>query len=112
MKLPKKKKHWYHATTIDKAEKIINQGLLKDISGLGLYFANRCDYAAGFVHMNDIPNFDQPVVVFKIPTKDIPNIQLGCDHNPAFFPKDLITAVSFGCEIPVSINNYDCTYEY
>jgi hypothetical protein len=110
MKLPKKK-YWYHGTTLDKAKTIISEGVLRDM-GYGLYFANRNDYASTFAHMRDLPNFDQSVVVFKIPAKQIPNIELGCDHNPSSFPSDLITAVSYDCNIPVNHNHIQGHYEY
>lgn len=110
MKLPKKK-YWYHGTTIDKAENIISEGVLRDMS-FGLYFANRNDYASTFAHLRDWPNYDKTVVVFKIPTGEIPNIEIGCDYDPSAFPKDLITAVAFGCEIPVNPTHIQGYYEY
>jgi hypothetical protein len=108
-KLPKKK-YWYHGTTRDRAKQIIDSGFLKDMS-FGLYFANRSDYASTFAHMRDWTH-SQPIAVFKIPTKRIPNILLGIDHDPKYFPSDLITAVSFDCEITISEKDIQGWYEY
>ena len=108
-KLPKKK-YWYHGTTLDRAKQIINYGVIKDM-GFGLYFANRRDYASTFAHMRDW-TYSQPIAVFKIPTKRIPNIMLGTDHNPKYFPTDLVTAVSFDCEIAISRDDIEGYYEY
>ena len=102
-KLPKKK-YWYHGTTVDKCHSIIEAGL-QDKS-FGLYFANRRDYAGTFARMADrYKNAKSHVVIFKIPAERIPNLELGCDHNPIFFPKDLTTAVSYDCTIPVTVDD-------
>ena len=110
MKLPKKK-YWYHGTTVEKCDSIMESGL-KD-TWAGLYFANRRDYAGNFARMKDRDiNAKSHVVVFKIPTERIPNLELGCDHNPMFFPKDLIAAVSYDCSIPVTMDDICAEWYY
>jgi len=107
MKLPKIK-YWYHATTFDNAHSIIRDGKIK-ASMFGTYFANTSKYALGFVmlrHMGEI----EEIAVFKIPRSRLPGLELGNDHNPVFFPKDLITSVIYS---DVDISHEDCRfYEY
>lgn len=112
-------KYWYHATTVKKTAEIFTdtfgnrsrKGTLED-KAFGLYFANTADYAGSFVRMNDMLNPTSHIVVFKIARDRIPNIELGTDHNPMFFPKDLITAVSYGAKIPVTLNDICAEWYY
>ena len=107
MNLPKIK-YWYHATSYKNSIDILNDGKIK-ASVFGTYFANTSRYAEGFVRMKN----QGPVhliAVFKIPTSRLPGLELGNDHSPAFFPKDLITSVIYR-DVDVTVD--DCElYEY
>jgi len=67
MKLPKLK-HWYHATDIDTANKIIDSGYLlpqphKGDLTAGVFFANTMQNAAQWMMLRGITDY----VIFKIP---------------------------------------------
>lgn len=102
MKLPKLK-YWYHATSIEKAHEIVWAGYIKP-SFDGIYFANSSQYAGGFMRMRGLEEW----VTFKIPRDrlDAKQLFLGQDHNPSFYPKDLVVAQYDGGI--VFVNEEDC----
>ena len=103
MKVPKLK-YLYHATSNERAELILKDGIIKP-SFDGIYFTNSVRYASGFVKMRGLEEW----AVFKIPSSRINRkyLHLGDDHNPRFFPKDLIVTVYLGGIIEVSEDDVD-----
>ena len=85
MKLPKLK-HWYHATDIDTANKIIECGYLipqrhKDNLTLGVFFANTMPNAAQWMMLRGITDY----VIFKIPRSRLNTKEMrlgGADRMP------------------------------
>lgn len=116
MKRLPKKKYWYHGCSVETAKQILEDGVLRDMSGLGLYFANRRDYAGTFGAIGDWQakqqGKDSLIAVFKIPASRIDNLELGTDHAPHAFPQDLITAVSHGAQISVTVKDIHEVYSY
>jgi hypothetical protein len=106
-----KKKYWYHGTTVEKTQEIFKTGILED-KEFGLYFANRRDYAGNFARLADLHKARSHIVVFKIAMARIPNPEVGTDHLPLFFPKDLIVAVSHGAKIPVTLDDICAEWYY
>jgi hypothetical protein len=104
MRLPKLK-YWYHATTVDRAEKILQDGCIKAAWVDGIYLANTNPYAGGFVRMRGHSEW----AVFKIPRSrlDVKKIAVSDDHNPRFFPKDLIAVRYLDQEISVSTQDVE-----
>lgn len=104
MKLPKLK-HWYHATTHERAEQILRDGCIKNMWD-AIYMANSRQYAGGFMRMKGLNEW----VVFKIPTHRLNRqyLNLSNDHAPQFFPRDLVCVQYRADSIPVSPEDAYC----
>lgn len=109
-RLPKRK-YWYHGTTIENAVKILDEGGLKN-RVFGIYFANTAQYAGGFARQRSQHTQSNEIVVFKIPTKRLKNLELGTDHDPSFYPKDLVTAMTNELLVPVFREDICAHYIY
>ena len=105
MKLPKLK-YWYHATTLDRANQIIFDGYIKPGWIDGIYLANTENYASGFVRMRGNSKW----AVFKIPRKrlNVKSLTISDDHNPSFFPEDLICARYSEPQIDITEDDVEC----
>ena len=77
----------YHATRYENAGDIVVTGLEPRGMEQGTYFANKPEYAAGFLRLYGAKN----IVVFAVSVDDLDEslLEPGVDHNPTFFPDDL-----------------------
>lgn len=97
MRLPKLK-HWYHATTIDRAEQIIKDGYLKPAWIDGIYMTNRDIYSERFVRMRGANQW----ALIKVPADRLDRTQLHISNDHAFeVPEDFISVRYIGGTIPV-----------
>ena len=101
MKLPKKK-YWYHGTSYDCVKKIMQTGLKGHYDAT--YFVNRRDYAASFGRMRYLDA--DHIAVLKIPAQRLSNLEISYDHNPSFFPKDLVSVVNYSNQ-PITVKEKD-----
>lgn len=75
MKLPKVK-YWYHATTLEAAEKIRQQGQLRPAID-GIYFANTNQNASTFMMLRGLSRW----AVVRVPGQQLrPHLEISTDH--------------------------------
>ncbi len=88
----------YHATPMANLPSIVEHGLKPSPWENGTYFANTPGYAAAFMRLRMVTG---DIVVFPVDTDDFDpeRIMPGDDHNPGFFPDDLVVTFIRG-EIP------------
>jgi hypothetical protein len=104
MKLPKLK-HWYHATTIERAQQIVQDGCLKAAWIDGIYMTNKQNYSETFVKMRGHSEW----AVIKIPSSRLDRTQLHISTDHAFeVPKDFVSVRYIGGPIPVVAEDISC----
>jgi hypothetical protein len=106
MKLPKSK-YWYHATSIDNAQSIIRDGVLKSALD-GIYFANTDQNAGNLCRMRGLDEW----AVIKVPREMIQD-KLERSYDHCFrLPAGCHFAVYRGKEVAVNdkmVNYWEAT---
>ena len=88
MTLPKLK-NWYHATSVETAEKILEQGYLVPQTPAGVWFANSGENAGMWANLRGLKEY----VVFKIPRTRLntSDIVEGNIHSKNFDSVNMVT---------------------